>query len=89
MGTDQVADLMRQLLREAMILGGPVLLAASITSFVLSLGQTLTSLQEQTLTTVPRLLVATALMLIGMPWFLKRLVAYTLRVLLDFHQYLG
>jgi flagellar biosynthetic protein FliQ len=89
MGTDQVAELMRQLLREAMILGGPVLLAASLTSFLLSLAQTLTSLQEQTLTTVPRLLVVVALMLVGMPWFLGRLVAYTIRMFGDFHRYLG
>lgn len=80
---------MRQLLREAMILAGPVLIAASITSFVLSLGQTLTSLQEQTLTTVPRLLIVVTLMLAGMPWFLRRLTAYTLHLLLDFHRYLG
>lgn len=89
MGSDQVAELMRQLLREAIVLGGPVLLAASLTSFLLSLVQTLTSLQEQTLTTVPRLLVVVALMLAGMPWFLERLVSYTIRLFSDFHRYLG
>jgi len=89
MGSDQVSELMRQLLREAIILGGPVLLAASLTSFLLSLAQTLTSLQEQTLTTVPRLLIVVALMLVGMPWFLARLVGYTIRLLSDFHRYLG
>ena len=89
MSTDQVAELMRMLLREAIILGGPVLLAASLTSFVLSLFQTLTSLQDQTLTTVPRLLIVVALMLVGMPWFLARLVAYTVRLFADFHRYLG
>ena len=89
MGTDQVAELMRQLLREAMILGGPVLVAASLTSFLLSLAQTLTSLQEQTLTTVPRLLIVVALMLAGMPWFLGRLATYTLRLFADFHRFLG
>ena len=89
MGPDQVSELMRQLLRQAMVLGGPVLLAASITSFALSLVQTLTSLQEQTLTTVPRLLIVVALMLVGMPWFLKRLVAYTVGLIFDFHRYLG
>ncbi len=89
MSTDQVAELMRMLLREAMILGGPVLLAASLTSFLLSLAQTLTSLQDQTLTTVPRLVIVVALMLVGMPWFLTRLVAYTVRLLSDFHRYLG
>jgi flagellar biosynthetic protein FliQ len=89
MSSDQVAELMRQLLREAIILGAPVLLAASLTSFLLSLVQTLTSLQEQTLTTVPRLLVVVALMLVGMPWFLERLVNYTIRLFADFHRYLG
>lgn len=89
MGPDQVAELMRQLLREALVLGGPVLAAASLTSFLLSLAQTLTSLQEQTLTTVPRLLIVVALMLAGMPWFLERLVTYTVRLLADFHRYLG
>ena len=89
MGADQVAELMRQLLREAMILGGPVLLAASLSSFLLSLVQTLTSLQEQTLTTVPRLLIVVALMLVGMPWFLGRLIGYTIRLFADFHRFLG
>lgn len=89
MGSDQVAELMRQLLREAMVLGGPVLLVASLTSFLLSLVQTLTSLQEQTLTTVPRLLVVVALMLVGMPWFLHRLMGYTVRLFTDFHRFLG
>jgi flagellar biosynthesis protein FliQ len=89
MSADQVAELMRMLLREAIILGGPVLLAASLTSFVLSLLQTLTSLQDQTLTTVPRLLIVVALMVVGMPWFLARLVSYTVRLFSDFHRYLG
>jgi flagellar biosynthesis protein FliQ len=89
MGTDQVVELMRHLLREAMIVSAPVLIAASITSFALSLVQTLTSLQEQTLTTVPRLLIVVSLMLVGMPWFAKRLVWYTVLLFTDFHRYLG
>jgi flagellar biosynthesis protein FliQ len=89
MGTDQAVELMRHLLREAMIVSAPVLIAASITSFALSLIQTLTSLQEQTLTTVPRLLIVVSLMLVGMPWFAKRLVWYTVLLFTDFHRYLG
>ena len=40
----------------------------------LSLFQTLTSLQEQTLTTVPRLLIVAAMTLVALPWFARRLV---------------
>lgn len=89
MGTDQVVELMRHLLREALIISAPVLVAASLISFALSLVQTLTSLQDQTLTTVPRLVAVVALMLAGLPWFAKRLATYTILLLTDFHRYLG
>jgi len=89
MGTDQVVELMRHLLREAFVLSAPVLVTASLTSFALSLVQTLTSLQEQTLTTVPRLLLVVTLILVALPWFARRLVWYTVLLLNDFHRYLG
>ena len=89
MSPDQVAALMRGLLREALILSAPILLATSLLSFVLSLLQTLTSLQEQSLTTVPRLIVVALILLVGMPWFLRRLVHYTVPMLSDLHRYIG
>jgi flagellar biosynthetic protein FliQ len=78
MNPDMVAEILRQLLREAMIVAAPILLAAALLSFLLSLVQTLTSLQEQSLTTVPRLFAVVAIMTVGMPWFVHRLTAYTL-----------
>jgi len=89
MTPDLVAELMRQLMREAMILSAPLLLAAAGLSFVLSLIQTLTSLQEQSLTSVPRLAAVALILLVGMPWFLGRMAAYTRLLLADFHRYLG
>jgi flagellar biosynthesis protein FliQ len=89
MTPDMVAELLRQLMKESMVLAAPVLIAAALLSFVLSLVQTLTSLQEQSLTTVPRLVVVAAILLIGMPWFLRRMAAYTLALLTDLHRYLG
>lgn len=89
MGPDQAAELMRALLREALILGAPVLLAACVTSFLISLVQTLTSLQDQTIATVPRLLVVAGLLLVSLPWYLGRLMQYTLGLFSDFHRFLG
>lgn len=89
MTPDMVAELLRQLMKESMILAAPVLIAAAVISFVLSLMQTLTSLQEQSLTTVPRLAAAAAILLVGMPWFLSRLVTYTRALLIDLHRYIG
>jgi len=80
MTPDLVAELLRQLMKESMILAAPV---------VLSLFQTLTSLQDQSLTSVPRLAAVALLLLVGMPWFLERMAAYTRLLLSDLHRYLG
>jgi flagellar biosynthetic protein FliQ len=89
MTPDLVAELLRQLMKESMILAAPVLIAAAVLSFLLSLVQTLTSLQEQSLTSVPRLAAVAMILLVGMPWFLERMAAYTRLLLVDLHRYLG
>ena len=89
MTPDLVAELLRQLMKEAMILAAPVLVVAALLSFLLSLLQTLTSLQEQSLTTVPRLAAVALILLVGMPWFLSRMATYTRVLLADLHRYTG
>ncbi len=89
MTPDMVSELLRQLMKECMILASPVLIAAVILAFVLSLVQTLTSLQEQSLTSIPRLAAVALVILVGMPWFLARLAAYTRLLFTDFHRFLG
>ena len=89
MTPDMVSELLRQLMKESLILSAPILVAASLLSFVLSLLQTLTSLQEQSLTTVPRLAIVAAILLVGMPWFLTRMASYTVGLIADLHRYLG
>ncbi|MFP5209360.1 MAG: flagellar biosynthetic protein FliQ [Acidobacteriota bacterium] len=89
MTPDLVAELLRQLMKEAMILAAPLLIATVLISFVLSLIQTLTSLQEQSLTAVPRLAAIALILLVGMPWFLGRMANYTRALLADFHRFLG
>ena len=89
MTPDLVAELMRQLMRAAMILAAPVLILTAVLSFVLSLIQTLTSLQEQSLTSVPRLAAVVLILMAGMPWFLGRMADYTRHLLVDLHKYLG
>lgn len=89
MSPDMVADLMRKLLMEALLLSAPVLLLVAAVSFVISVAQTLTSIQDQTIATVPRLLVTTVALLAGTPWLLHHLVSYTLGLFSNFHPYIG
>jgi flagellar biosynthetic protein FliQ len=89
MTPDLVAELLRQLMKEAMILSAPVLIGAVFLGFVLSILQTLTSLQEQSLTTVPRLAAVAAILLVGMPWFLERLASYARLLMTDLQRFIG
>ncbi len=77
MTPDQTTEIFRYVLREAVLVASPVIVAASLTSLVISLLQTLTSIQDQTLSIVPRLLVVAGVVFVGMPWFLRQLTFFT------------
>ena len=68
MGADQTVEIMRRLMLEALLLSAPLLVGAALISLIVSLLQTLTSVQEQTLTAVPRLLVVFGIAMVTMPW---------------------
>lgn len=89
MPPDQTVEIMRKLLLEAMLLSAPMLVAAAVVSLLVSLAQTLTGVQEQTLTVVPRLIVVSLVAVVTLPWGVHRLVAFTLRLFVDLHRYLG
>ena len=89
MGTDMAVVLARHLLMESLLLCAPMLIAACVVSLVMSLIQTLTGLQEQTLTAVPRLVVVFTVTLVLLPWTAHRTVIYTRDLWTDLHRYLG
>jgi flagellar biosynthesis protein FliQ len=89
MGPDQTVEMMRRVLMEAMLLGAPLLVTACLVSVLVSLVQTLTSVQEQTLTAVPRLFVVFLVTMATLPWIVHRLVSFTLHMFTGFHKYLG
>jgi len=89
MSPDQTVEMMRRLLIEAMLLSAPLLLSAAAISLLVSLVQTLTSVQEQTLTAVPRLVVVFLVTMATLPWSVHRLVSYTVRMWSDLHRYIG
>jgi flagellar biosynthesis protein FliQ len=59
----------------------PFLILTLVIGLVTSLIQSVTSLQEQTLTFVPKLLGVSALMLLLTPWLLRSLSEFTITIL--------
>lgn len=89
MGVDNVVLLGRMMLQEVMILVGPILAVAIVVSLFVNILQTLTSLQDNTVSTVTRLLVTGAALFFMMPWMWRHLAHYTLELFSDFKVYLG
>jgi flagellar biosynthetic protein FliQ len=88
MGVDEVVMMARSMLQEVVILIAPILAAAIIISLLVNVVQVLTSLQDQTLSHVPRLLVTGATLFVMMPWMWRHLSHYTIGLLSDFHRVL-
>jgi flagellar biosynthetic protein FliQ len=85
MGVDVVVLLGRLMLEEVAILIAPLLLVVVIVSLAINIVQVLTSLQDQTLSTVPRLMATGAALFFMMPWMWRHLAHYTVNLLTDFH----
>ena len=88
MGVDQVVSLGRLMLEEVVILTAPILLLAVCVSLLVNIVQVLTSLQDQTLSHVPRLIATGTGLFFLMPWMWRHLANYTIKLLGDFHQVL-
>ena len=88
MGIDQVVDLGRGMLQEVLILIAPLLAVAIAVSLVMNVLQVVTSLQDQTLSHVPRLLACGAALFFLMPWMWRHLAHYSIGILGDFHKVL-
>src|SRR5580704_15030333 len=70
-------DLLKLLMVEAVTLAAPILITAMVIGLAVSLFQSVTSIQEQTLTFVPKALAIVALLIILMPWMLRTMIEFT------------
>jgi len=75
---DLVVDLSRRTLEAAIWVSAPILVVAVVVSLVVSLLQVLTSLQEATLSTVPRLAAVGAACFLLMPPFCLSRVSFSM-----------
>lgn len=72
-----VTDLARNAMMVAGLVAAPLLIVALLVGLVVSILQTLTQVQEQTLSFVPKLVAVGVTFLVALPWILQLLVEYT------------
>ena len=87
MDAGQVVTIARQTIWVIVKTSVPLLLVSMIVGLIISLSQTLTSIQEQTLTFVPKLIaIMIALMIMG-NWLLNEIVSFMQMLWSSFSQY--
>jgi flagellar biosynthetic protein FliQ len=77
MDQDTVVNLASQAMTVALKLGGPMLLAGLVIGLVVSIFQAVTSIQEATLTFIPKIIGLALIIVILGPWMLEQIVTYT------------
>ncbi len=77
MNQDTVTHLSVQAMTMALTVSAPFLLAGLCVGLVVSIVQAATSVQEQTLTFIPKIVVTGLVIAIGGPWMLDQIVGYT------------
>lgn len=81
MEMEQVIEIGRDLLYTAMLLALPTLAASLIVGLLVSILQAITSVQEQTLSFLPRLLAVGLVLVVAMPWTMQLAVHFTMRMM--------
>ena len=87
MTPEQVVQLARQTIEAAFWIAMPILLSAMAVGLVINIGQVMTSIQDMTVSTVPRLTAVGVILFFLTPWILHHLVTFTVALFGDFRLY--
>jgi len=89
MTVDNVVDIARATLWLIVKVSAPMLGVSLIVGLIISIFQTVTSINEQTLTFLPKLLSIFIVLVLAGSWILNNLVTYTTELFSNFSMYLG
>lgn len=81
MNPELAIDIFKSSVMFALYVVAPFLILTLVLGLLMSLLQSVTSLQEQTLTFVPKLLGLSALILVLTPWLLRTLSEFTVTII--------
>ena len=76
MNVEMAIDLIRQLITISLVIIGPIVLVTVAVGVAVSLFQAVTSIQEQTLSFVPKLAAVAGLLIVSAPWMVRQIMQF-------------
>lgn len=89
MNQDTVVNLATQAMTLALKVAGPLLAVGLVIGLTVSIFQAVTSIQEQSLSFIPKIVGVAVLIVVLGPWMLNQLVTYTAQLFLSIPQMIG
>ncbi len=84
---DAVLDIARDTIFTIIIVSAPLLLVSLIVGLVISIFQTVTSIQEQTLTFIPKILAVFVTLMLAGSWILNTIIEFMQTLWSNFSYY--
>jgi len=88
MSIDFIVGFSRQVVETTLLLALPMLGLGMVVGLIVAIFQSVTQIQEMTLTFVPKIVAVMLGMLLFGPWMLTKLMSFTEGVFRDFPQYI-
>ena len=89
MTTDFVAKLCQDAVSVVLLVAAPMLAAGLVLGLIIGVLQAITSVQEQTLSFIPKVIGVMVVFLLTMPWMLRVLMTYTANLFADLARFAG
>lgn len=87
MRSDLALQLLGEMLWNALLIAAPLLAVTLVVGLLVSVMQVVTQVQEQSLTFIPKIVAAVIILVVCGPWMLKRLLAFSTRLIADIPGY--
>jgi flagellar biosynthesis protein FliQ len=87
MNQDMILKLAKDTLQITLMISAPMLVVSLVIGVVVSIAQVVTSIQDMTLSFVPRVIAVFVAFLFALPWMMKLLLAFTAQLLGNLEQF--
>ena len=83
-----IIDFAMESMKTTLLLSAPMLGVGLITGLAVSIFQAVTSIQELTLTFIPKILAVFLSVLLFFPWLMQLMMTFTSKILINFPDYI-
>lgn len=88
MTADFLTGFFYEAIQVTILLAAPMLIAGLVVGLLVSIFQSVTSINEMTLTFIPKMLAVAAALIFFFPWMMQTLVGFTERIFLGMNQFI-